>query len=239
MAHIVQGTIKTAQQIANIRESGKYLNELLLLLREKAKVWVATIELEFVAEHFIQQHHLKGAFKGYDGYPANLCLSINDCVVHGEPDATILKNGDLLKIDAGLVYQGGISDSAISVVIGWELANPRAYDLIRVTKESLEVGIQTIRPHQNMFAYGSTVSQVVKEAGYKVIKDLTGHGVGNAVHERPYIFNYPHPDLKKTFYKPGMVLCFEPITALMSTDFYQNPWEEALYTDHGDVGAQW
>ncbi len=92
MAHIVQGTIKNSQQIANIRESGKYLNELLLLIRDNAKVGIATIELEFIAEHFIAKHNLKGAFKGYDGFPANLCLSLNDCVVHGEPDATILKS---------------------------------------------------------------------------------------------------------------------------------------------------
>lgn len=239
MAHIVQGTIKTPQQIAHIRESGKYLNELLLLIRERAKPGIATIELEFVAEHFIAKHQLKGAFKGYDGFPANLCLSLNDCVVHGEPDATVLTSGDLLKIDAGLIYKGGISDSAISVVIGGEMANPQAYDLIRVTKEALDAGIETIRPFESLFAYGETVARIVKEAGYKVIKDLTGHGVGNAVHERPYVFNYPHPDLKKTFYKPGMVLCFEPITAVMSHDFYQQPGNESLYTHHGDLGAQW
>ena len=93
------------------------MNELLYLLREKAKAGIATIELEFIAEHFIKQHNLKGAFKHYNGFPANLCLSVNDCVVHGEPSEYILKNGDLLKIDAGLVYEKGYSDSAISVVI--------------------------------------------------------------------------------------------------------------------------
>jgi methionyl aminopeptidase len=99
-----QPIIKTAKQIAAIRESGKYLNELLLLINEKAKAGTATIELEFVAEHFIKTHNLKGAFKHYKGFPANLCLSVNDCVVHGEPSDYILKNGDLLKIDAGLIY---------------------------------------------------------------------------------------------------------------------------------------
>jgi len=136
--------IKTPKQIEQIREAGKYLNEMLLLLRSKAKVGMATIELEFIAEHFLKQHNLKGPFKGYDGFPTNLCLSVNDCVVHGEPSNYVLKNGDLLKIDAGIQYQKGIADSAISLVIGGELANPLAYDLVQVTKEALDRGIETI-----------------------------------------------------------------------------------------------
>lgn len=238
MAHITQGSIKTSQQISNIRESGKYLNELLLILRDKTKAWIATIELEFIAEHFIQTHTLSWAFKWYDWFPANLCLSLNDCVVHGIPDGTILKNGDLLKIDAGLIYERWYSDSAISVVVWWEFANPTAYDLIKTTKNALEAGIQTIQPDKDMFSYWATVNEIVKESWYKVIKDLTWHGVWTAVHERPYIFNYPHPDLRKQFYKPGMVLCFEPITAIISNNFYEKPWDEGLYTVHGDLWAQ-
>lgn len=136
--------IKTPKQVEQIREAGKYLNEMLLLLRSKAKVGMATIELEFIAEHFLKQHNLKSPFKGYDGFPTNLCLSVNDCVVHGEPSDYVLKNGDLLKIDAGIQYQKGIADSAISLVIGGELANPLAYDLVQVTKEALDRGIETI-----------------------------------------------------------------------------------------------
>jgi methionyl aminopeptidase len=164
---------------------------------------------------------------------------VNDCVVHGEPSNYILKNGDLLKIDAGLVYEKGYSDSAISVVIGGEMANPLAYDLISVNKEALDRGIETIVPGEAMFAYGSTVASIVQNAGYKVLKHLTGHGVGVDVHERPYVFNYGHPDMKKQFYKPGMVLCFEPIIAVMSDDFHMKERDEGMYTDHGDLGSQW
>ena len=236
--HINNEFIKTPAQINNIRESGKYLNELLLLLREKAKVWIATIELEFIAEHFIKQHNLKGAFKGYNDFPTNLCLSVNDCVVHGVPSDYILKNGDLLKIDAGLIYQKGISDSAISVVIGGEMANPLAYELVSVNKEALDRGIETIEPGKPMFPYGSMIANVVQNADFKVLKYLTGHGVGNFVHERPYVFNYANPEMKKQIYQPGMVLCFEPIIAVMSTDFYQPYGDEGIYTDHGDLGSQ-
>jgi len=109
--------IKNRQQIENIRISGKHLTELLYLLSTKAKAGISLIELEFVAEHYIKTNNLKGAFKGYQGYPANLCLSVNDCVVHGIPDGYILKNGDLLKIDCGITYKGGISDAAITIPI--------------------------------------------------------------------------------------------------------------------------
>lgn len=236
---IVEWAIKTPKQIENIRESWKYLNELLLLLREKTKAWVALIELEFVAEHFIQQHNLKWAFKWYDGFPTNLCLSVNDCVVHGIPNEYILKNWDLLKIDAGVIYEKWYSDSAISVIVWWELANPLAYKLVSTTKEALDCGIATIQPGKSMYDYGSTVANVVRNEWFKVLKDLTWHGCGIAVHERPYVFNYGHPDMKKQFFKPWMVLCFEPITAVMSDDFYMERWDEWMYTDHGDLWAQW
>jgi methionyl aminopeptidase len=191
--------------------------------------------LEFVTEHFIKTHNLKGAFKGYNEFPANLCLSVNDCVVHGIPNDYILKNGDLLKIDAGLVYDKGISDSAISVVIGGEMTNPLAYELVTVNKEALDRGIETIQPHQSMFPYGKTVETIVKNADFKVLKHLTGHGVGVEVHERPYVFNYGAKDMKTQTYQPGMVLCFEPIIAVMSEDFYMKQGDEGMYTDYGDL----
>ena len=111
--------IKTPQQIAEIREAGKYLNELLLLIKSKSHAGVSLIELEQYAVAYIASHpNIKGCFKGYHGFPANLCLSVNDCLVHGIPDKTVLKNADLLKIDAGITYKKGIADSAISIVVG-------------------------------------------------------------------------------------------------------------------------
>jgi len=232
-------SIKTPKQIENIRESGKYLNEMLYLLRDKARAGITLIELEFIADHFIKINNLKGAFKGYDGFPTNLCLSVNDCAVHGVPDDYVLKNGDLLKIDAGVIYEKGYSDSAISVVIGGESANPLAHQLVSVTKEALDRGIETIEPHQAMFPYGKTVENIIHKAGFKVLKDLTGHGVGNDVHERPYVFNRWHPDMKKQKYEPGMVLCFEPITAVMSKDFFMKQGDDGLYTNFWDLACQW
>jgi methionyl aminopeptidase len=138
-----------------------------------------------------------------------------------------------------LIYDKGYSDSAISVVIGGEMANPLAYDLITVNKEALDRGIETIEVGKPMFPFGQTVETIIKKADFKILKHLTGHGVGVDVHERPYVFNRGHPDMKKQIYQPGMVLCFEPIIAVMSDDFYQKQGDEGLYTKYGDVGSQW
>lgn len=105
--------IKTPQQIANIREAGKHLTEILQKLRSVTKVGMALIELEEIAQAYITQHNLKGSFKGFNGYPANLCLSVNDCVVHGIPNRYILRSGDLLKIDCGITVDKCIADAAV------------------------------------------------------------------------------------------------------------------------------
>lgn len=232
--------IKTSQQISNIRESGKYLTELLYKLYHATQVGVALIELEFIAEDYIKKNNLKWAFKNYHGFPANLCLSVNDCVVHGIPDDYILKNGDLLKIDCGITYKGGITDSAISVVVGGELANPLAYNLVVATKKSLDTWLEYIAADRPLFGFSHHIHSSITNAGFSVIEKLTWHGVGNKVHEDPHVYNIPHPSMKTTFLEAGMVLALEPITAVSSKDFFmkkENDWN--LYCKNGDLGAQW
>lgn len=232
--------IKTQHQIAAIRESGKYLNELLLKLSTVAQPGVSLIELEFVAEDYIKKHHVKWAFKNYNGFPANLCLSVNDCVVHGIPNAYVLKSGDLLKIDSWIIYQWGITDSAISLVMGGEFANPLAYDLVKATKLGLDIAIQEIWPNKPLVNYSHSIANYIHNAWFSIIEKLTGHGVGVQVHEDPHIYNFPHPSMKKTFFKPGMVVAIEPITAVTSTDFMMkkgNDWD--LFCKNGDLGAHW
>lgn len=231
--------IKNSKQIANIRESGKHLTTLLRLLHSKAKAGISLIELEFIAEHYIKEHNLKWAFKGYEWFPANLCLSVNDCVVHGIPDDYILKNGDVLKIDCGITYNGGITDSAITVIIWGELANPLWYALTKATKKWLDESIKHIWPGKSIYEYSHRVHSIITNAWFSVLWKLTGHGVGNKVHEKPYIYNTPNPDMKKIFFQPGMVLAFEPITAVTSTDFVHrsgNDWN--IYCKNKDLWAQ-
>lgn len=232
--------IKTPQQIENIRISGKYLNELLHKVANASKAGVSLIELEFIAEDFMKKNNVKGAFKNYQWFPANLCLSVNDCVVHGIPDRYVLKNWDVLKIDCGIVYEKGISDSAVTVIIWWEAANPLGYQLSKITKEWLDIAIKHIWPGKMLFDYAQAINTYVTNKWFSIIKKLTGHGVGIKVHEKPYIYNCPHPDTKKIAFRPGMVVAIEPITAITSTDFVMKPISDwNLYCKNGDIGAHW
>ena len=236
---IMDNLIKTKQQIDNIRISGKYLTELLMILQKYTKAGMALIELEIVAEEFIKKNWLKWAFNWYQWFPANLCLSVNDCVVHGIPDDYILKNGDLLKIDCGINYKWWISDAAISVLIWWELTDPQAWKLIQATKTALDEWVQKISNWKKIYDFAKTVNDQIKKSWFKVIQKLTWHGVGNAVHERPYVYNRPHPDTQKTNFKTWMVVALEPITAIDSDHFVEwNNWWN-LYTRNGDLWAQW
>jgi len=231
---------KTVQQIENIRDSWKYLTELLWLLREKVWVWVALVELEDFAEAYIQKRNLKWAFKWYQWFPANLCLSVNDCVVHGIPNRYVLKNWDLIKVDCGITYKWWISDSAFSVLVGWEMTDPIWYKLIKVTKDALDLALEYVKPWKSVYDYSREISRYMKQNWFNIIQNLTGHGVWVKVHEAPHIYNYPHPDTKYMKFKANMVVALEPITSLSSNDTIYKNWNDwNLYTKNWDLGAQW
>lgn len=236
----MKNLIKTPVQIQNIKDSSKYLTELLYTLKDQTRAGVSLLELEAFADERITKRNLKGAFKGFEGFPANLCLSVNDCVVHGIPDETILKNWDLLKIDAGIIYNKAVSDSAISLIVGDASANPLGADLIRATKESLDRGVATIKTGGFAYDYAKAVHTHIMNEGFRVLKTLSGHSVGNEVHEMPLFLNYPAAAMKKIEWKPGMVVALEPITAVESDDVvYRDVNDWNLYCRKGDLGAQW
>lgn len=231
--------IKNQNQINNIRESGKYLNEILELTRQASKAWTSLIELENLAENYIKKHNLKWAFKWYEWFPANLCLSVNDCVVHGIPDKYVLKNWDLLKIDCGVNYNKWISDAAVSLVVWWELANPLGQALIVATKSALDRSLEYIYNGNSAYEYSRNVLTIMKNAWFSVLEKLTGHGVWNYVHEQPHIYNVPDASMKKVQLKTWMIIALEPITAIKSRDFYNKNNDRNLYTEYGDLWAQW
>lgn len=240
MAKLRKWDIKSQEQIGKIRESGKYLTELLYKLYDMSKPGVSLLELEIYADDYMNKNRLRGAFKGYHGFPTNLCTSVNECVVHGIPDDYKLKPWDLLKIDCWVNYQGGISDSAFSIIAGWDVTNPQWAKLIQATKGALEEGMKYLKPGKQIVEYSQTVFDHMINAGFSIIEPLTGHGVGTLVHEPPYIYNWPHPDTKKHRWQPGMVVALEPITAEVSNTYIEdkiNHWN--LYTNQRDLGAQW
>lgn len=235
--HIVR---KSTQQLNNIRTSCQYLNDLMRILYQHIEPGMTLLQVEAIMTDFLEKRHLRSAFYGYEGFPGQLCLSNNDCVVHGIPDKTILKAWDLLKVDLGIDYRGGISDSAFSIVVGWAAANPEAQKLIDITKQALDRWLEHVKSWAKVVEYAQVVQEHVYAQGMTLIKDLTWHGVGNDLHEDPYIYNYPHPSTYKTQFVSGMVVALEPITAQSSEDFIEDPTNERnLYTEHGDLGAQW
>lgn len=230
---------KTSTQLANLRTSWKYLTELLYLIYEKAQPGISWNELEEIAENFMKQHNVKWAFKWYDGFPANLCFSVNECVVHGKPSKYILKEWDLLKIDAGVIYEKAISDAAWSKIVGGNKHNEAWYQLIKTTKKALDAWIGTLRVGESFYNLWKTVFNTMKKWGFEVIRNLTWHGVWVKVHEAPFIYNYPNKELKQTILKNNMAFAVEPITSENSLDFveeYPGSWE--LLCENYDLWAQ-
>lgn len=230
---------KTPEQIQALREWGKYLNELLLLIYSKAQAGVTLSQLEAIASEYLISRKLKWAFKGYGGFPANLCLSVNDCLVHGLPDEYVLKNGDFLKIDSGILHKWMVTDAAVSKIIWWHQANKLAAELMRATKQALDDSLPLVKPGMSIYNYGKRVGDFIAEKGFTVVKSLTGHGVGKWVHEDPRVPNYADQRLKSVYFKPGMVLALEPIISEVSDDYITHKNRRNLLTEKGDLGAQW
>lgn len=230
---------KSTHQIDKIRVSGQYLTELLHLTYQHCTPGIMLKDIEQIVINYIKKHSLIAAFKDYGGFPWYLCTSVNDCVVHGIPDRTILKPGDVLKVDIGINYRGAISDAAFSIVVGGAETNPAGQLLIDVTKWALDAGMQAVQPGKLIAQYGELVSAHIHKHNHSVIKNLTWHGVGNHVHEDPNIYNYAHPSGYKIRFTPGMVIALEPIIAQTSTSYIEDKTNARnLYTKNGDLWAQ-
>ena len=208
--------LKTPQEIEAIRASGQILKKVLNIVAAQVKPGVSTWELNRIAEEEIAKLCGKPAFKGYgdesNPYPAALCTSVNDVVVHGIPShKEILKEGDIITLDLGVELNGMFSDSAITVGVG-EISI-EAQELITVTKQALDASIQAAKVGNTIGDVGYACELVVESAGLSVVRDLVGHGVGYAVHEEPQVPGYGRPG-KGIKLVPGMVLAIEPMVTL-------------------------
>ncbi len=205
--------IKTPQEIEIIAEGGKRLAEIMKELKKAARPGMTTKALDRLAENLIFKLGGKCSFKGYKNgsgqpFPACLCSSINNEIVHAVPSERIIKEGDLLSLDLGIFYQGFHTDMAETLAIG--RASPLAEKLIIVTREALRRGIKVIKPGRHFGDIGFTIQEYVESQGFNVIRELCGHGIGRQLHEEPEILNYGRredgPELVK-----GMVFCLEPM----------------------------
>ena len=201
--------LKTPLEIEKMRRSGELLRVVHETIRPLVVAGISTMELERVANRTIDSSGAKAAFKGYHGFPAALCTSLNEQVVHGMPnEETILKDGDVLSIDCGVVLDGFYSDCAVTYAIGPQSATSRR--LLAVTQASLEAAIEQAVPGGRLFDISAAVQEMCEAEGFGVVKEFVGHGIGKAMHEDPQLPNYGTRG-KGPRLRAGMVLAIEPM----------------------------
>ncbi len=200
--------IKTCQEIDKMYKAGQILAEIMDVLEKRVRPNVLTQELDRVAFELISEKNVRSAFKGYRGYPANICVSVNEEVVHGIPGKRKLLDGDIVSIDIGIELDGFYSDMAKTFSVG--KISPEKQELIDITRVSLEQAIEKVKAGNKLSDVSSAVQVYVEQYGFSVVRDFVGHGIGKELHEEPQIPNYGVPG-KGPVLKDGMVLAIEPM----------------------------
>ncbi len=210
---------KTPQEIEILKESSLLVGKTLAELAKLIKPGVTTLFLDKVAEEFIRDHGAVPGFLGYGGFPNTLCISLNDEVVHGIPSKREIREGDLVSIDCGTIMNGFYGDSAYSFsLVGM---TPEVQNLVKVTKESLYIGIEAARKGNRIGDIGFSIQQYVESFGYGVVRELVGHGLGRNLHEKPEVPNYGRRGRGNKL-KEGMILAIEPMITLGSEKIVQD-----------------
>jgi methionyl aminopeptidase len=231
--------IKTQEQIKKIKVSGKILASVAKELKKNIAVGVMLKDLDILARKLMEEAGAEPAFLGYQPhgadhpFPASICASLNEVVVHGVPNKYKLKSGDILKLDFGVSYQGFITDSAFTVGVG-EISK-EAQKLMDVTKHSLMLGIKECRAGKTLGDIGWAINDYVQRNGFKVVKGLCGHGVGIELHEEPSVFNEGQKNTGLQL-KPGMVLALEPMVSAGDPYIVQTD-QESYATRDGSLSA--
>lgn len=210
--------LKTSEEIELMRESALSVSRTLAIVAEHIGEGVTTEKLDKIAEEFIRDNGGVPSFKGYSGFPAALCLSVNEQVVHGIPGKYVLKSGDVISVDCGVFKNGFHGDHAYSFKIG--KVSEDVSKLLRVTKESLYKGIEAARVGNRIGDVSFAVQSYVQNEGYSVVRELTGHGLGKDLHESPYVPNFGRRGNGKKI-KNGMVLAIEPMINLGKKEVIQ------------------
>ncbi|MBI4240869.1 MAG: type I methionyl aminopeptidase [Candidatus Rokubacteria bacterium] len=227
--------LKSPREIGLMRAGGQILAEAMERLRDLVKPGVSTLEIDREVEEFIRSRGAKPAFKGYRGFPATICTSINEEVVHGIPSAhRRVKEGDIISLDLGCIVDGYYADCAITMAIG-ELP-PRVQELLTVTEEGLERAIAECRPNRRLGDVSHAVQSHVECHGFSVVRAFVGHGIGQVLHEDPQVPNFGEPG-RGPLLKPGMVLAVEPMVTMGSWEvrILEDRW--TAVTEDGSLAA--
>jgi methionyl aminopeptidase len=231
--------VKSAREIAIMRRASRIVATVLREITDMAAPGMTTGDLDAYAERRIRDLGAVPSFKGYHGFPASICASINHEVVHGIPSSRrVLKPGDLLKVDTGAYYDGYHGDSCVTIPLG-DGASEEARRLSRVAQESLMKGLATVKAGSTLLELAGAVQDHVEGHGYAVVEDYTGHGVGRNLHEEPSVFNYRTRDLPNMVLRPGMTLAVEPILNAGSKACRTLSDRWTVVTVDGSLSAQW
>jgi methionyl aminopeptidase len=202
--------LKTAPEIETMRQASKIVATVLKEIAEMAAPGMTTADLDAHAEQRIREMGAEPSFKGYCGFPASICASVNEEVVHGIPNRKkVLRVGDVLKVDTGAKYNGFHGDSCITIAIG--TVKPDAAKLIRIAEETLYKGIEQVKAGAYMLDLAGAMQDHAEAHGFCVVEDYTGHGVGRNLHEEPAVFNYRTKEMPNVKLQAGMTLAIEPI----------------------------
>ena len=227
-------TLKTADQIAKMREAGAVVAAMLSATRAAVQPGVTTLELDRIAADVLKRAGAESSFLGYYGYPNTICTSVNDQIVHGIPSRRKLKEGDIIGIDAGAIIDGWHADAAITVPVGQVSAEARK--LITVTEQALQKGIAAARVGNRLGDIGAAVQQYVEAQGFSVVRNYVGHGIGRAMHEEPQVPNYGTAERGKDI-KDGLCIAIEPMVNVggIATKVLEDQW--TVVTGDGSLSA--
>ena len=226
--------IKSENEIAAMRQAGRVVTSILKTLTSEIKTGMTTQQLDDITVKELAKHGATSSFKGYRGFPANLCVSINEEVVHGIPGGRVIREGDIVSLDFGAIVSGFHGDAAITVGVG--NISPEAERLLETTEGALEAGIMAARPGAHLGDISAAIQHYTESRGYSVVREYTGHGIGREMHEDPLIPNFGSPGLGPVLRK-GMTLALEPMVNIggWKTRVKDDNW--AVVTDDGTLSA--
>ncbi|MBU0667592.1 type I methionyl aminopeptidase [Patescibacteria group bacterium] len=207
--------IKDDRELKLMRESGRILGIILHKLEKMIAPGISCLDLDREAARLMKKFNVKPSFKGYGGFPANICTNVNDQVVHGIPGAAILKEGDIITIDCGINYEGFHSDSAIQVGVG--KIDEKTKKFLLTAEKALYKAIDMARPGVRIGKISAVIQSTVEKKGYSVVRELVGHGIGKSVHEDPPVPNFKDHDPGPVL-RPGMTIAIEPIICMGKRD---------------------
>ncbi|MBO4300674.1 MAG: type I methionyl aminopeptidase [Desulfovibrio sp.] len=215
--------IKNENEIARLREANRMVANILDAVGNIVKVGISTMRIEEIARDMCSDYKVKPAFLGYYGYPWATCCSVNEQVVHGFPSERLLEDGDIVSVDMGVEFEGFVGDAARTFAVG--NVSEDVHKLLRVTEDSLYVGIEQARAGNDVYEIGAAVQQYVEAAGFGVVRRFVGHGVGAKMHEKPEVPNFK-PAMRGLTLQNGMVIAIEPMVTLgtYEVDILEDQW---------------